>query len=175
MDDALQLVIEMNEWIWSRFKGDLKDVTPEEADWRPVAEANSISAILRHLRIEPEWHLAAVERGEPMPVELPVSVRRQIEAAPTDFERNLEELDDLYTRFIGALGHTTLAALEQHTASAYQNFSGAASRPAHLLGFHQALHLATHLGQIRSIRNLYRKTRGEPAFFPENPTFATRG
>ena len=33
-------------------------------------------------------------------------------------------------------------------------------------------HLAMHCGQIRSIRNLYRKTRGEPLrFFPDNPTF----
>ena len=34
-----------------------------------------------------------------------------------------------------------------------------------------------HCGQIQTIRNLYRKTRGEPArFFPENPTYpAYRG
>ena len=46
MDQALQLVIEMNQWIWSRFKDDLKDATPEEVDW-PLPQANSISAILR--------------------------------------------------------------------------------------------------------------------------------
>jgi hypothetical protein len=41
-----------------------------------------------------------------------------------------------------------------------------------MLAYHQATHLAYHTGQIRSIRNLYRKIRGEPArFFPENPTF----
>lgn len=39
-------------------------------------------------------------------------------------------------------------------------------------GFHQALHLAGHTAQISTIRNLYRKTRGEPAlFFPDNPTY----
>ncbi len=58
MDQALQLVIEMNQWIWSRFKDDLKDATPEEIDWRPLPQANNISAILRHLRIEAPWHLA---------------------------------------------------------------------------------------------------------------------
>jgi hypothetical protein len=28
MDEALQLVIEMNEWTWQHFKADLQDVTP---------------------------------------------------------------------------------------------------------------------------------------------------
>jgi hypothetical protein len=29
-----------------------------------------------------------------------------------------------------------------------------------------------HWGQVRALRNLYRKSRGEPArFFPDNPTF----
>jgi hypothetical protein len=33
-------------------------------------------------------------------------------------------------------------------------------------------HLATHRGQIRTIRNLYRRARGEPGLFlPQNPTF----
>ncbi len=32
MDLALQLVIEMNQWIWSRFKDDLRDATPEEIE-----------------------------------------------------------------------------------------------------------------------------------------------
>ena len=41
-----------------------------------------------------------------------------------------------------------------------------------MLAYHQATHLARHTGQIRTIRNLYRKTRGEPArFFPDNPTY----
>jgi hypothetical protein len=32
MDEALRLVIEMNDRIWKRFKADLQDVTPEEID-----------------------------------------------------------------------------------------------------------------------------------------------
>jgi hypothetical protein len=44
--------------------------------------------------------------------------------------------------------------------------------PPHFLGLHQAMHLAMHPGQIRTIRNLHRTTRGEPArFFPENSTY----
>jgi hypothetical protein len=51
----------MNEAVCARFVADLGDVTPEEADWRPLPQANSISAILRHLRIEAEWHLASLK------------------------------------------------------------------------------------------------------------------
>jgi hypothetical protein len=83
MDQALQLVIEMNEQTWQRFKAELSDVTPGELQWRPLPHANTINEILRHLRIE-----------------------------------------------------------------------------------------AQHWGQIRTLRNWYRKTRGEPGrFFPDNPTF----
>jgi hypothetical protein len=174
MDRALQLVIEMNQWIWSRFKDDLKDATSEEVDWRPLPEANNISAILRHLRIEAEWHLTSLESGEPMPIQVTDGNRKQIDLATTDFQLNLKQLEEAYARFITALGKTTLPVLREHTLNAYRNLSDGISRPEHLLGFHQAMHLATHLGQIRSIRNLYRKTRGKPAlFFPENPTFPT--
>jgi DinB superfamily len=172
MDLALQLVIEMNQWIWSRFKDDLKDATPEEIDWRPLPQANNISAIVRHLRIEAAWHLASLEHGEPMPVQLTDQVRQQLDLAPTNFQRNFKELEESYTRFIAVLGGTTAAALEPRTMTAYQNLPSGVSRPMHLLGFHQATHLATHLGQIRSILNLYRKTRGDTArFSPENLSF----
>ena len=48
----------MSEWIWNRFKDDLKDVTPEEIDWRPLPQANTINAIVRHLGVEARFHLA---------------------------------------------------------------------------------------------------------------------
>lgn len=174
MDEALQLVIEMNERTWHGFQDDLKDVTPEEINWRPLPQANTINLILRHLRIEAQLELASLEHGEQMPSQVTPSVQQQIDSAPLDFERNLTELEELYTRFIAALRRTTLAALQQQTVLAYQVFPGGASCPPHSLGFHQGMHLAMHWGQIRTIRNLYRKTRGEPArFFPDNPTFPT--
>lgn len=126
-----------------------------------ATQANTINAILRHLRLEAEFHLASLEQREPIPQEIPL-----------DFERNLQELETSYMLFLEALRRTTLSDLQQQTVLAYRNFPGAASRPPHLLAFHQAVHLASHWGQIRTLRNLYRKTRGEPArFFPENPTF----
>jgi len=174
MDEALQLVIEMHEVIWNRFKNDLKDAAQEEINWRPLPEANTINLILRHLRIEAEWHLASLEHGEKMPSQVTPSLQQRIDSVPLDFERNLKELEELYARFVAALRRMTLADLQQQTALAYRDFPGEASLPAHLLSFHQAVHLARHWGQICSIRNLYRKTRGEPArFFPDNPSFPT--
>lgn len=67
MDEALQLMIQMNEGIWHRFKDGLGDVTPEEIDWQPLPHANTIDAILRHLRIEAQWHLASLEHGAQSP------------------------------------------------------------------------------------------------------------
>lgn len=168
MDETL---VEMGEWLWRRFKGALEDVTAEEADWRPLPQANSINLIVRHLRIEAQWHLSSLEDGAPMPSEATPDLQREIDSVPVDFTRNLEELDRLYTRFLAGLRPMTPAALQRQTGLAYGSAGGAA-RPPHFLGFHQTMHLAMHFGQITSLRNLYRKTRGQPArFFPDNPTF----
>ncbi len=172
MDQALQLVIEMNECTWNGFKDNLKDVTPEEINWRPLPQANTINSIVRHLRIDAQCHLASVERGELVPSQVTPGVQQLADSVPLDFERNLKELEEFCTRFVAALGRMTLADLQRQTVLAYRDRPGEASPPAHLLSFHQALHLAMYWGQIRTIRNLYRKTRGEPArFFPDNPTF----
>lgn len=173
MDEALELVTEMNEWTWNLFKDALEDVTLEEINWRQLPQANTINSILKHLRVEAQWHLASLEQGKQSPYQDTESIRQLADSTPLDFERNLKELEELYARFIVALRRTTLAALRQQTVLAY-GFPSGASHPAHLLSFHQAVHLAMHLGQIRTIRNLYRKTRGEPGrFFPDNPTFRT--
>jgi DinB family protein len=171
MDEALELVIEMNERTWKRFKDDLQDVTPEEIDWRLLPQANSINAIMKHLRIEAQWYVASLEHGEQSPYQDTASVQQLTDSVPLDFERNLTKLEELYTRFIAALRQTTLAALKQQTVLG-QVFPGGAPHTADILSFRQAVHLAIHWGQIRTIRNLYRKTRGEPGrFFPDNPTF----
>jgi hypothetical protein len=173
MDEALRLVIEMNEWTWERFKADLQDVTPEELDWRPLPQANTINAILKHLRVEAEWYVVSLEHGEHSPYQDTASVQQLTDSIPLNFERNLTELEVLYTRFIAALRRTTLATLQQQNILA-QVFPGGDPHGADLLSFRQAVHLAMHWGQIRTIRNLYRRTRGAPGrFFPANPTFPT--
>jgi hypothetical protein len=172
MDDELSFVVELNQAVWERFVTDLGDVTPEEADWRPLPQANSINTVLRHLRIEAEWHLAGLERGEAMPGPVSAELQRKIDAVPMDFEQNRKELASLMVRFLAVLRETPLPRLRLRTERAYASVGREVSVPPHFLGFHQATHLASHLGQIRSIRNLYRKTRGEPALFhPANPTY----
>lgn len=171
MDEALQLMIEMNDWTWKRFKNDLQDFVPEEIDWRPLPQANTINTIIKHLRVEAEWYVASLDHGEQSPYQDAASVERLTDSIPLDFEHNLQELEALYARFIEMLRRTTLAALQRQIVLA-QVFPGGEPYAASLLSFRQAQHLAMHWGQIRTIRNLYRRTRGEPGrFFPHNPTF----
>ena len=61
--------------------------------------------------------------------------------------------------------------LRERTATAYGKLSESEGR-SYFLAYHHAAHVAMHCGQIRMIRNLYRKARGEPPrFFPDNPTY----
>ena len=104
-----------------------------------------------------------------MPHDTTEDLQGQIDSVPLDFDGNLKALDEAYAAFLAALRGTTRVGLQERTKAAYQAWP---SCSAHFLGFHQAMHLAMHWGQIRTIRNLYRKTRGEPArFVPDNPSF----
>lgn len=171
MDDALQIVAEMHQSLWDRFQRSLDDLAEDEIDWRFLPQANSINLIVRHLRIESEWHLRSLQSGEPMPTIAAPACQEAIDAVPFDFADNLNTLQRLYADFSAVLREQSLGTLNEKSAATY----GEAIRGrgvAYVLAYHQAIHLAHHTGQIQTIRNLYRKTRGEPArFFPENPTF----
>lgn len=167
MEEAVQVLVELNEVVWARFQGDIAGVGAEEANWRPVPKANTISLIVRHLRIDVEWHVAHIGPGQVSSEEQTVSP----ESVSIDFEANLRELDALWGNLLGGLRRSSLAGLEERTATAYRD-SRQGATPAHLLGYHLALHTAGHGAQVRTLRNLYRIARGEPArFFPDNPTF----
>jgi hypothetical protein len=171
MDDALRVLSEMNESMWRQLANALEDLSDEEIHWRPLPQANSINVIIRHLRIEAEWHLASLENGDPMPTVATSPSQAAIDAVPSDFRQNFAKLEDVYSRFLETLTGMTLNMLKRRTAAAYGKAIQSGGH-TYLLGYHQATHLAIHCGQIRTIRNLYRKTRGEPArFFPENPTY----
>ncbi len=170
MDQALRAMIDMNEMTWNRLKEDLKDLPLEEVNWKPLPQANSINLIVRHLRIEAQWKLAALERGEPEPMEATESVQRFIDSIGFDYEMNLKELDALCTRFNTVLRDMDEGTLMKRNQLVY----GERARSTHFLGFHNSMHMAMHWGQIRSIRTLYCKTRGEPVpaqFYPDNPSF----
>ena len=103
MDQALIAVIEMNEIVWNGLKENLKDLRADEVNWRPLPQANNINLIVRHLRIEAQWKLASLERGDPEPFETTESLQRFIDSVGFDFEQNLKALDELCTRFIAVL------------------------------------------------------------------------
>src|SRR5215211_9543786 len=100
MDDALQVVVEMHERLWGSLTHALEDLSAEEMHWRPLPHANTISVIIRHLRIEAQWHLDSLARGEPMPTIAVAAPQAAIDAVPADFEENFTRLEELYTRFV---------------------------------------------------------------------------
>ncbi len=161
----------MNERMWDRFKDALEDLPEAEIHWRPLPEANSIDLIVRHLRIEAAWHLNSLQHGAPLPTVAAPAPQEAIDAVPLDFDENLRTLEELFTRFVETLRTLTPSTLEERTTIAYGDALKAEGRH-YLLAYQQATHLALHLGQIRMLRNLYRKTRGQPARFrPVNPTY----
>lgn len=173
MDHALRIPVEMTEKIVQGVRKDLEDVTPDEAGWRPLPEANSIALIVRHLAIEASWHLACLERGEPMPYDPTPALQQQIDAVPLDFERNRRDFVSALEGFLAILTGTDAAGLRERSTAAYAAWPSA---PAHMLAYHQAMHVCMHWGQIRTIRNLYEKTRGRPArYFPDNPSYPRGG
>jgi uncharacterized damage-inducible protein DinB len=169
MDDAIALAIEMSETTWNAFKSELKDLTPEELNWRPVPQANNIAAIVKHLRVVEDLYLAQLEHGEQSPYTDVPSVLKLTGSVPLNFEHNLTEFEALHTRFVNALKQTTFADLKQKT---FVSPFAQGTRPANSLLFAEIGHLTLHRGQIRTLRNLYRRTRGEAGLFaPRNPTF----
>src|SRR5437879_12207068 len=171
VDEALRIVVEMNQRAWNVLKEALVDLSDDEINWRPLPQGNNINVIVRHLRIEAQWHLDSLIRGAAMPSEATATLQREIDAVPLDFQRNLAKLEELLIGFLDGLRTTTLRDLHLRTAAVYGPASAARGLD-HFLAYHQALHVATHCGQIRAIRNLYRTTHGEPGrFFPENPTY----
>ena len=171
MDDALRVIFEMNTSVWAALKVALDDLTEEEIRWQTLPQANTINIIVRHLRIEAEWHVDSLELGKPMPTVATSPSQEALDAVSDNFQENLRALTQYCTRFLEILRTTTLNTLRERTAAAYGKIAES-EQSQYLLGYHHATHLALHCGQIRSIRNLYRKTRGEPIrFFPDNPTF----
>ena len=167
MDEAMQLAIEMSEANWHNFKNDLKDLTADEINWRPLPQANNVNVLMKHLRVVEELLLSGLEHGEQSPYKDAAGVQKLTDSVPLNFDQNMQELEGFHTRFISALQSTTLAELKRKS---FLTPFAQGPRPANTLLLAEISHLATHRGQIRSIRNLYRRSRGEPGlFFPQNP------
>ena len=162
--DALQIAVEMNEHVWTAFQKDMADIAPEEIDWRPAPEANSVRLIVRHLLIEARGHVARLGRHD----DSEASADAHEEARGLDLATSMRDLETLQRRFAAGLRKMAAAQLRDRSSRAYEG-KGA---PPHFLAFHMATHLARHWGQVCAIRNLYRRSRGQrERFFPDNPTF----
>lgn len=169
MDDRMRFAVEMYKVALSRaFERTLADLEEGEVEWRPLPESNNIALIVRHLAIEAQWHLDCLERGTAMPFDASPELQQEIDAVPIDFAANLAELSRCLHRFLERLRETSEEQLQARSAAAYGQ--RAEKRP-HFVGYHQAIHLFGHLGQIAMIRNLYRRTRGRSGFIPDNPTY----
>ena len=170
MEEALGPVVEMNQRVWDALRGSLNDLTGDEIHWRMLPQANSINIIVRHLRLEAEWHLRSLEHGKPMPTIAVEASQEDIDKVGFDFQENLEQLEVSYERFLEILRSSTIDVVRKRTTAAYGEV--ATRGRTYLIAYHQAMHAAMHCGQIRTIRNLYAKTRGQAArFHPENPTY----
>src|SRR5215472_14009527 len=113
MDDGLRIVAEMHQTLWDQFRSSFDDLTEDEIHWRVLPQANSINVIVRHLRIESEWHLRSMRNGEPLPtIAAPVS-QEAIDAVPFDFAENLTTLQRLYTAFCDTLRTESLGTLTE--------------------------------------------------------------
>ena len=173
MQNDLHVVTEMSQMVWQVVQRSLDGITDEEIEWRPVPLSNNINIIVRHLCLEAEWHLNSLKNGAPMPFEVSPEQQRQLDAAALDYHENVATLERLYAEFLAVLRAMTSEQLKERTASAYG--TRAAKRGlTHMLGYHQALHVVGHCGQIGMIRNLYGRTRGKPSRVPNNPTYLDR-
>src|SRR6516165_5874289 len=92
MDDGVRVVVEMNTSAWAALKDVLDDLTEEEIRWQSLPQANTINIIVRHLRIEAEWHVDSLERGKPMPTVATSPSKEAIDAISDNFQENLKVL-----------------------------------------------------------------------------------
>jgi uncharacterized phage-associated protein len=146
VDDALRLVIEINQWAHRGLEQAVADLTDDEINWRVTPAANDLNVIVRHLRIESEWHLHSLMHGEPMPLAKPSPVvQAGLDAVPLDFGRNLTALRECLARFMETLRRMTAQQLADRTLQAYgphvMSNADVVSNSPHLLGYHQALHV----------------------------------
>jgi hypothetical protein len=83
----------------------------------------------------------------------------------------MKEFEDFRNRFVSWIKGSTMADLKAQT------FPDPSSPPGIILTKDSMIsreirHMITHRGHIRTLRNLYRRMKGEKGlFFPENRTF----
>ena len=82
MDEAIQFAIEKSEANWNNIKNDLKDLIPEEIDWRPLPYANNSNVLVKYLRVVEEVFVSRLDQGEQSPYSDGPSVQKLTESVP---------------------------------------------------------------------------------------------
>jgi uncharacterized damage-inducible protein DinB len=169
MDQAIEFAVGFMERNWNDLKTALKDMTDDALDWRPVPESNTIRSIVRHLRTVEQLYLSLLEEGDQTPWNDADYVRKLTDAITSDFQQNMKELEEFHHRFVSLIKKSTLAEL---TAQTFVEAPSPRPQSKDSLISRDLRHLITHTGQIRTLRNLYRRTKGEKGLFrPDNVMF----
>ena len=169
MDQVIEYAVAMMETNWKDLENDLKDITDDELDWKLLPESNTIRSILRHLRTLEQIYLSLLEDGDNTPWKDGASMRKLADSVGHDFRQIMEEFKDLHAHMITSIKATTLDDLKVQTFL----FVSPEPQTKDNLIFREIKHIATHRGQIRTLRNLYRRTKGEEGLFvPKNSTFS---
>lgn len=168
MDQVIEFAVGLMERNWNDLKNALKETTDDELDWRPVPESNNIRSIVKHLRTEQQLYLSLLEDGDQTPWKDAGSIQRLVDSITSDFQQQMTEFEDFDNRFVSLIKGSTLTELKAQTfvepPFPRQSKDSLISR--------EIRHMVTHTGQIRALRNLYRRTKGEKGlFFPDNITF----
>jgi uncharacterized damage-inducible protein DinB len=169
MDQVLEFTVGMMERNWNILMNALKDMTDDELDWRPVPESNTIRSIVRHLRTVEQLYLSLLEEGDQTPWNDTDYVQKLTDSITYDFQQNMQELEAFHHRFISLIKQSTLAELKAQT---FVDAPFPQPQAKDSLISRDIQHIAVHTGQIRTLRNLYRRTKGEKGLFaPDNVTF----
>ncbi|MBI3329279.1 MAG: DinB family protein [Nitrospinae bacterium] len=169
MEEVIEFAVGLMERNWSDIKNALKDVTDDELDWRPVPESNNIKSIVRHLRTVGQLYLSLLEDGDQTPWRDEEYVQKLTDSIAYDFQDNMKALEEFHNRFVSLMNRGTVASLKAQT---FVESSSSRPQSKDSLLHREIRHLVTHTGQIRTLRNLYRRTKGEKGlFFPDNRTF----
>jgi uncharacterized damage-inducible protein DinB len=169
MDHILEFAVGLLERNWNDLKHDLQDMTDAELDWRALPEANNIRSIVGHLRIVEQLYLSLSEDGDQTPWKDAEFVQKLADSITYDFQQNMKLFEDFHNRFVSLMKGSTLADLKEQT---FVESSLSRSQSKDSLIFREICHIATHRGQIKTLRNVYRRRKGEKGlFFPENRTF----
>ena len=150
MLEAVRLLDEMDEQMWTLLQRNIAGLTEDEADWRPHPAANSVRWMLGHLAWFEEWAHDALR----------LEGRYRVDADPTAYLEGT--IPELLARFSVARARyrTRLAELDDGDLTRQLSYFGRYDVSGLDLLKTHALHLAGHRFQVRYVRGTYSRAQG---------------